>query len=88
MDQKQIKRNILSLAHARRLLTLEVADAYESDDMVLYTILREARGVIEDGIDELSGAGKTPNHELDSIPDNTEWWDELRQESPLGCHRD
>tara|TARA_R100000149_G_C5730084_1_gene49313 strand:+ start:55 stop:321 length:267 start_codon:yes stop_codon:yes gene_type:complete len=88
MDQKQIKRNILSLAHARRLLTLEVEGAYESDDMVLYTILREARGVIEDGIDELSGAGKTPNHELDSIPDNTEWWDELRQESPPGCHQD
>ena len=67
------------MAHTRRLLTLEVADAYESGDMVLYTILREARGVIEDGIDELSGAGKTPNHELDSIPDNTKWWDELRQ---------
>jgi hypothetical protein len=81
MIQKQIKRNILSLARAKELLTLEVADAYESDDMVLYTILREARSVLEDGIDELSGAGKTPNHELDSIPDNTEWWDELRQKA-------
>ena len=88
MDQKQIKRNILALAHARRLLTFEVSDAYESDNMVLFTILREARSVLEDGIDELSGAGGTPNHELDSIPDNAEWWDELRQENPLGCYRD
>jgi hypothetical protein len=88
MDQKQIKRNILALAHAKRLLTFKVSDAYESENMVLFTILREARSVLEDGINELSGAGRTPNHELDSIPDNTEWWDELRQESPLGCYRD
>ena len=79
MNKKQIKQNILALAHARRLLTFKIADAYESDNMVLLTILREARSVLEDGINELSGAGKTPNHELDSIPDNTEWWDELRR---------
>jgi len=88
MDKKQIKRNILALAHAKRLLTFKVSDAYESENMVLFTILREARSVLEDGIDELSGAGKTPSHELDAIPDDTEWWDELRQESHLGCYRD
>jgi len=81
MDKKTIKRNTNSLACARKILTSQIADAYESDDMVLFTILREARSVLEDGIDELSGAGKTNHWELDSIPNNSLWWDELRQTS-------
>ena len=81
MKEKTIERNITALAYARACLTSQIAQAYDSDDMVLYAILREARGVLEDGVDELCGAGKTPSHELDSIPNDEVWWDELRQAS-------
>jgi len=81
MKEETIKRNITALAYARAYLTSQIAQAYDSDDMVLYTILREARSVLEDGVDELSGVGKTPSHELDSIPNDDVWWDELRQTS-------
>ncbi len=81
MKEKTIERNITALACARAYLTSQIAKAYDSDDMVLYAILREARSVLEDGIDELSGAGKTPRNELDSIPNDDVSWDELRQAS-------
>jgi transposase-like protein len=81
MKEKTIKRSIIALAHTRVYLNSQIAQAYDSDDMVLYAILREARSVLEDGIDELSGAGATPSSELDSIPNDEAWWDESRQTS-------
>ena len=81
MKEKTIKRNIVALAHARAYLTSQIAQVVATDDMVLYAILREARSVLEDGVNELSGAGATPSSELHSIPNDEAWWDESRQTS-------
>ena len=81
MKEKTIKQSLLALANTRLYLTSQIAQAYDSNDMVLYAILGESRSVIDDGLEELSGAGATPSSELDSIPNDEAWWDESRQTS-------
>jgi len=79
MTNEDIKRTTNSLGKTRGLLSDEIVKAYDDENWVLLAILRDARRVLEEGIDELSGVGKTNYWELSFIPNNTEdsaynWW--------------
>ena len=50
-----MKEILKSLAEARSLLTAQIADAYDNDNVELGDTLLDARRVIENKIDSLQG---------------------------------